>query len=119
MECRALWGASRGADTGGLPIEPSPDIIWGVVTQVLNEHTFELRATHYRRGNLASYRRSETVRISGLHQLVGLTGRSREQGRRTLESQLLGKQVRVEIISRDPQGRLVADIRLARAPCAR
>ena len=87
------------------------DVIWGLVTNVIDGDTFEMNVTHIGKSNSNKYNENEIVRINGIDAPEmgtpeGLTAKM------ALSLRILGKQVVCTVHARDKFGRVVADFEI-------
>ena len=89
------------------------DIIQGIVTEVTDGDTFEIRITRIGRDNRKRYSDTERIRIEKIDapELPSPSGR---RAREELERAIGGKYVRCYVRARDTYGRLICRVELVR-----
>jgi len=88
------------------------DVIYGTVTEVIDGDTFKVSVYYQWDSNQRKYGSNETIRIADINapeipSAAGLRAKAH------LENKLKGKNVRLEVQSRDTFGRLVCKVSLA------
>jgi len=88
------------------------DVIYGIVTEVIDGDTFKVKVYYQSANNKAKYGDNETVRIANID-APEIPSAAGLRAKVHLENKLKGRNVRLEIQARDTYGRLVCKVRLA------
>jgi endonuclease YncB( thermonuclease family) len=85
------------------------DTIRGLVTNVIDGDTFDMKISQLGNNNQYEYQSSERIRITNIHvaDLLSLEG---PRDKQNLENAILGKEVKCFIESRDTAGSVVAQV---------
>lgn len=87
------------------------DIVYGPVTGIIDDDTFDMEITHVGQHNEEIYRNPERVRIAGIDDPDLCSGVSR-RSRKKLEKKLKDKEVKCYVLTRDTADRIVAVVNI-------
>ena len=87
------------------------DTIYGMVDSVIDGDTIIIIVTEVSKANQSTYNRWERIRIVNIDvsELVSLDG---DRDKVKLENAIKRKKVQCSVQSRDPQGRVIADVKI-------